>query len=849
MSENYSFFMSKDHDRVYNAKHWADYFLPFFKTGVFNGDLQVVAAGGMAVKINTGYAWIDGYAYHLKDSPLVIDLETASGNLNRMDSIVLRLDLTNRWIRAFCKTGSYNTGTPIPPEPEKTATIHEIVIAHVSVAAGVTEITQDMISDTRMDGEICGWVCGTVEEIDFSQIYAQFQAFMESKRSELIENVDRYKSWKENFTETQENTFNLMNTTYNTEMTDFKKNAVKEFNGWFNGNTENWKEAYLEWFNRLNEWAEEKKGTFNSWTQEETESFAAWLQSCINQWDSWFNGKTTGWQDEIERWRDNLTEKLTENEAINLQLQIGSLSDLRTQTKENLAAAVNELYGRNLNTIEEIRDNTDPAKTVGAMAFKEYLDGTGIPLAAPSGASVINKDEAAEIRWTDPEDIMNGIETAAAWEGTILIRKAGSPPANKADGTILLDSRNRNVYKTAGFTDNGLTNGETYYYGIFPYTTLRNYTYDCIKTITPAAIYPSAVSDVQVKEENAKVTITFQKDSTVTEVKCVYKTGSAPESAEDGTVISNFTSGASITGLINDVTYYFRLYAYNAKCRETVSGWYAALPHEEIKIVTWTDGTDLEIVKMLEAHYDDKINISDYWAIGDERVIHLDAMGTWESGTMLNKNGETHTAQDVTFVIIGFDHDNLATSVNGHTKAAVSVHMKDGLETPGIIDNDFYNYYYKEKKSYTRSWSECHRRKNWINSIFKNALPEMIQEAIKPVKKVTCITKSSCYSGTWSTTKARAKEITQDSCYLLSCYEIGLLTMNGKYNEEGETYEYYKVESNRIKHRPSDNQDSQWWLRSNDSESNFYWMACAIDAVALKTYPTYNVYIAVGFSL
>ena len=159
MAENYSFFNSKDHDRVYNARHWADYFFPLFKSGVFNGDLQVVANGGMTVKIKSGYAWIDGYGYHLTDG-LVVDLETASGNMNRADSIVIRLDLTNRWIKAFCRTGSYYAGAGIPPAPEITATIHEIVIAHISIAAGVTEITQDMITDTRMDGDICGGYAG-----------------------------------------------------------------------------------------------------------------------------------------------------------------------------------------------------------------------------------------------------------------------------------------------------------------------------------------------------------------------------------------------------------------------------------------------------------------------------------------------------------------------------------------------------------------------------------------------------------------------------------------------------------------------------------------------------------------
>lgn len=155
MKEDYGFFNSKDRDRVYNAKDWADYFFPLFKTGVFNGDLQVVENEGMSIKVKPGYAWIDGYKYHLWDEG-IWDLEIASGNMNRIDSIVVRLDHTNKWTRIFCKTGSYYAGTAVPPAPEISATMHEIVIAHISVKAGTTRITQDMIKDTRMDKEICG---------------------------------------------------------------------------------------------------------------------------------------------------------------------------------------------------------------------------------------------------------------------------------------------------------------------------------------------------------------------------------------------------------------------------------------------------------------------------------------------------------------------------------------------------------------------------------------------------------------------------------------------------------------------------------------------------------------------
>lgn len=311
MAENYSFFNSKDHDRKYNAQHWADYFFPLFKSGVFNGDLQVVANGGMSVKINGGYAWIDGYGYHLTDG-LVLDLETASGNMNRADSIVLRLDLTNRWIKAFCKTGSYYSGIPTPPEPEVSRTIHEIVLARISVAAGITEITQDIIVDTRMDESICGWVCGTVEQIKFEQVYAQFQAYQEAKVKEVREWIDKFQNDKEL---------------------------------------------------------------------------------------------------ELKNWFDNLKEQLTEDPAGNLQKQIGTLSDLLTENKENLVGAVNEVK-------ESIR-----APVAHLLATEE-----GSPLDATMGTAL--KGEIDEVK--EEVSQLNGnlqystdeIDTGKTWKnGEKIYRK------------------------------------------------------------------------------------------------------------------------------------------------------------------------------------------------------------------------------------------------------------------------------------------------------------------------------------------------------------------------------------------------------------------------------------------
>lgn len=226
------------------------------------------------------------------------------------------------------------------------------------------------------------------------------------------------------------------------------------------------------------------------------------------------------------------------------------------------------------------------------------------------------------------------------------------------------------------------------------------------------------------------------------------------------------------------------------------------------KIVSWADGTDEEIAAMLDAHYKNEINISDYWSVGDERVMHLSAMDVdWEVG--VNKKGEKQPALDTTVVILDFEHDDLVTPINNHNKTAISVQMKSALNYSGIIDGDiddkFYSIYYEHELSSVRfSWKECKRKVNWINNIFNNSLPVAMKNIVKPVNK-------KCYQVTHRYTSsglshAYSQFDTEDYCFLLSCIEVGLgndilvsnVAIDGYYyKNEGTIYEYYKNENNR----------------------------------------------------
>lgn len=210
---------------------------------------------------------------------------------------------------------------------------------------------------------------------------------------------------------------------------------------------------------------------------------------------------------------------------------------------------------------------------MGAYAEAQYvidelskkIESTGMKLQAPTNVSVVNFDEAAKITWTDPDDVIVNGGIAAQWAGTRVIRKEGSAPASPTDGVIVLDSRVRDQYKTSPLIDSGLTNGTTYYYGIFPFTDLNQFTTSCIVEFTPTAILPNTPSLNSVTAGDEAVIAAFTNNSPEALVKIVYKAGSAPMSDTDGTVISNLsTSPVEINGLTNDVTYYFAAFAYTA---------------------------------------------------------------------------------------------------------------------------------------------------------------------------------------------------------------------------------------------------------------------------------------------
>lgn len=186
--EKFSFFNDVNDDRVYYAEDWARHLKKYFTNGIFNNELNVVSNNDMTITIKEGDANIEGYRY-TNTGDLVKTIDNADGTLNRIDNVVLRLDLTNRLISAQIIKGTF-ADKPVAPELVRTSTIYDLRIAKISIPAGTTTITQDLIADTRFITSDCGNVISTVQTPDTENLFIQMQTLFEKQINELNNNFE-----------------------------------------------------------------------------------------------------------------------------------------------------------------------------------------------------------------------------------------------------------------------------------------------------------------------------------------------------------------------------------------------------------------------------------------------------------------------------------------------------------------------------------------------------------------------------------------------------------------------------------------------------------------------------------
>nr|DAW57868.1 MAG TPA: collagen triple helix repeat protein [Caudoviricetes sp.] len=347
-------------------------------------------------------------------------------------------------------------------------------------------------------------------------------------------------------------------------------------------------------------------------------------------------------------------------------------------------------------------------------------------------------------------------------------------------------------------------------------------------------VTPKPVNNPMIENANASVIIKWQDPentvisgstfSTWAGTKLVMSETGYPANPDDGTLVVDNTTrdkykttGYTVTGLTNGKQYYFTLFPYSTDGVYNYDAGNRLLGEPgDLKIVTFADGTDAEITKMIEAHYAGKINIGDYWAVGDKRTIHHNAMDA--TGV-----SESHKANDYVYVIIGIEHDDLVATINGKTKAAITIQTERMLYLDTTTEyNSSYNAshecgYINSSSTNSGGWEGCARRA-WCNNVYKKCLPTYIQNMMKQVKKLTS-----------AGSKSSTIKTSNDYAFLPSEIEIfGDITQS--FAGEGRQYQYFKNVTANIYKKPRYTgtfASGRYWERSPyfNSENRF----CHVD--------------------
>ena len=128
MSMRSGFFNSVDGDRLYNAEDTTMPYRILISNGVFpnpSSNLQVTASSGMTVQVLEGSGMFGGCWAH-NDAPVLITLDAAPANLNRIDAIIAKCDNTEpvRAVNLEIKKGAPSSN-PVVPEMLRSDNVNE----------------------------------------------------------------------------------------------------------------------------------------------------------------------------------------------------------------------------------------------------------------------------------------------------------------------------------------------------------------------------------------------------------------------------------------------------------------------------------------------------------------------------------------------------------------------------------------------------------------------------------------------------------------------------------------------------------------------------------------------------
>lgn len=227
-----------------------------------------------------------------------------------------------------------------------------------------------------------------------------------------------------------------------------------------------------------------------------------------------------------------------------------------------------------------------------------------------------------------------------------------------------------------------------------------------------------------------------------------------------------------------------------------------------VKIVSWADGTDEEIVAMVKAADKGLIDLKDYWNVGDVRKAMLSETEGCEWYT-------SHSRQETEFVLMNAGGKMLLTPTeSGRTTCSFVVGLKDCLKEKDKINREDTNQ---------GGWESSDIRE-WCNDGFAQSIPQSLQPIFKNFV---------------NSTYADGKIVETTDLFALPA-EVEVYGST-KYSAQGEgtQFELYKNPLSRIKCIGSGGYQAGWWERSPYSGGSARFCLVVSDGSASGTGASY----------
>lgn len=205
-------------------------------------------------------------------------------------------------------------------------------------------------------------------------------------------------------------------------------------------------------------------------------------------------------------------------------------------------------------------------RVVSTDAYGQFVESSNrtfstlADITPPANVSSLNSvpgNSKITLNWTNPVE--------ADFVGVVVRRKTNTFPSGPTDGV--------EVYSGSGTTvvDEDVTNGVTYYYGVFSYDDVPNYASGAVTSSTPVGppdvTPPSNVSGFSVRAEDRRVLLRWVNppEHDFQGVKILRKSPACPTGPSDGILIyqGDAMEFADI-GVVNGRAYCYNVFAYDA---------------------------------------------------------------------------------------------------------------------------------------------------------------------------------------------------------------------------------------------------------------------------------------------